>query len=458
MAHLNAEQQKYERLWREHAAYRVVAPGEQLADHFVALAKPQPHHTVIDFGCGTGRGALRIAQRTGAKVTAFDFVDGCMDPQVKAAGLVRFEQRDLTQPLELARPADFGYCTDVLEHIPPEDVEAGLANIVSSARRVYLCVSTVDDKMGALIGEPLHLTVRPAEWWRATLEDTLKCRVFWSHTTENAALFYCSAWATFDDFQHRTTINVEEERIRANMHANLAFGLAEVAPHDPQDTEISLLCGGPSLEDFAGKIRGPIVTVNGAYHWALEHGLTPGLQVIVDAREFNRRFVAPVVPGCKYAISSQCDPSIVASLPREQVLLWHGSGEKVQEWLGEYDRAHNQVREYYPVPGGTTVTLRALPLLAMLGFRRINVYGFDSCVRAGRHHAYAQPENDADGLIPISVNGRGFLCAGWMVQQCKEFMEIMRYILIPAGVELAVHGDGMIAAVLEAAAVEVGAG
>lgn len=455
-ATVNPEQSKYERLWRDHAAYRAVAPGEHLADVFIGLAKPQPHHTVIDFGCGTGRGAAKIARRTGATVLAIDFVDRCMDADVEG---VEFRQHDLAQPLKLERPADYGYCTDVMEHIPPEQVEAVLANIVSSARRVFLCISTVEDRMGALIGEPLHLTVQPPSWWQALLEDTLKCRVMWSQALDGAVMFYVTAWATFDDFQHSTVLNVEDERIRANIHANLALGLAEIAPHDPQpEVEIALVCGGPSAADHLDEIREksragmPVVTVNGAYNWMLEHGVRPGLQVLVDAREFNRRFVEPDVASCKYAVSSQCDPALVASLPRERTLLWHGAGELVQRWLREYDEARGQAREYYPVPGGTTVALRAMPLLAMLGFRRIHVYGFDSCVRAGQHHAYAQPENDADALVPIEVDGRTFLCAGWMLKQASEFQQVVRHILAPAGVELAVHGDGLIAAIIAAAA------
>lgn len=457
---MNVEQSKYERLWREHDAYRVVAPGEILADHFLALARPRPHQTVIDFGCGTGRGALRIAQRTGATVRALDFVDGCMDAEVRQSGLVQFEQRDLTVPLMLERPADFGYCTDVLEHIPPEDVDAVLANIVSSARRVYLCISTVDDVMGALIGEPLHLTVRPAAWWREKLETLLQCRIYEQQVTDAAAIFYVSAWATFEDIEHRVELNVEEQRIRSNIHRNLELGLAEVVPHAPQDGEVILLAGGPSLADHEDEIRAmhrrangtPIVTVNGAYNWAIERGFAPGLQVIVDAREFNRRFVEPVLPACRFAVSSQCDPDLVASLPRDQVLLWHGAGDLVHGWLREFDEARNQAREYFPVPGGSTVTLRALPLLGMLGFRRIHVYGFDSCLRGAAHHAYAQPENDGVGVMQIEVGGRAFHCHGWMVKQAQEFQLVVQHVLAPAGVELAVHGDGLIAAIIEAAA------
>jgi hypothetical protein len=347
-----------------------------------------------------------------------------------------------------------------MEHVPPEEVDAVLANIVTSARKVFFCISTVPDRMGALIGEDLHLTVQPPAWWRELLVEKLRCKVLWERSTENAAMFYVSAFMTFADIEHKVELNIEESRIRENIRANLSMGLTEIVPHAVQpDAEVMLLCGGPSLNDFRDEIVSrnvrdnmPAVTVNGTYHWLLQAGGRPGMQVVVDAREFNRRFVEPDVPQCRYAVSSQCDPALVAALPRERTLLWHGAGEQVEGWLREYAEEQGQSREWYPVPGGGTVTLRALPMLAMLGFRKIHVYGFDSCYRDGAHHAYAQPENERESLTEIVIDGRPFTCAPWMVKQADEFQALMRYVLIPVGVELTVYGDGLIAEILRAAA------
>lgn len=445
---MNAEQAKYEALWGQHQQYRTIAPGEQLAEHFLSLAKPLPHQLCVDFGCGTGRGAARIARR--CRVLAVDFAANCLDHNVQ----VDFRQHDLIEPLSLEGGiADFGYCTDVLEHIPPKDVERVLWNIITAARRVYFNVSTVEDRLGALIGEPLHLTVEPMAWWVGKLE-AMGFNVAFKQDLGSSCIIYGSAYFAFGDVEHKVELNIEQERVVDNIRRNLRLGLQEVQPHDAQDTEVMLLCGGPSLGDFADEIVArnragmPAITVNGAYNWLIERGGRPGAQVLVDAREFNRRFVEPTVLECKYLVSSQCDHALVASLPRSQTYLWHGASSLVESVVRGDSLAH----EWYPVPGGTTVTLRALPLLAMLGFRRIHVYGFDSCLRGDDHHAYAQPENDGDAVVSIFVAGEEFLCHGWMLKQAHEFQEVMRHLLVPAGVELAVHGDGLIAAILAAAA------
>ena len=46
------------------------------------------------------------------------------------------------------------------------------------------------------------------------------------------------------------------------------------------------------------------------------------------------------------------------------------------------------------IGGGTTVGLLAMSLAFLRGFRKIHLYGFDSCYRGDEHHAYAQNLND----------------------------------------------------------------
>ena len=89
--------------------------------------------------------------------------------------------------------------------------------------------------------------------------------------------------------------------------------------------------------------------------------------------------------------------------------------------------------DWYPVPGGSTETTRALCLLRMLGFHKIHSYGFDSCLLPDReHHAYDQKENDKDlqKTIEIKVGGgtkyeKTFLCAPWHAYQAKDFQQMV---------------------------------
>jgi uncharacterized Rossmann fold enzyme len=172
------EYEKYERMWA-FPEYRSVAPGEICAQTFLDVAKPSGK--VIDFGCGTGRGALKLHE-AGLDVLLLDFTDNSRDLQ--AMGLP-FLQHDLTKPIPAK--ADYGYCTDVMEHIPPGDVARVVQNVTDAAPVVFFQISTIPDQMGAAIGQDLHLTVRPHEWWRAFLQTYGE--VLWEQEQSIASLF-----------------------------------------------------------------------------------------------------------------------------------------------------------------------------------------------------------------------------------------------------------------------------
>ena len=441
----NPEQEKYKRMWA-HGEYREVAPGEHAAMAFLTQARLPADAEVIDFGCGTGRGALMLAAVGGARVKMLDFADNCLDPEVRQAlttqnGRLTFDVCDLTRPVP--HHAAYGYCTDVMEHIPPEDVLKVLSNILAAAEHVFFQISCVDDVMGALIGEPLHLTVQPATWWVQQLTG-LGAVVHWTVANDEACMIYCTAWGPASEIISRGRINVGETVADAQTRANVEAGWAHVTPHDKQEREVVLLAGGPSTQEhlrdiFKLRAEGAaLVTVNGAYDWAMDNGLAPSAQIVLDAREFNARFTRRPHPTCKYLIASQVHPSVLEGLPRERTLLWHSGVSDANEAL-----IREKTGYFFPVPGGSTVVLRAIPLLRMLGFARIHLFGFDSCVLGDKHHAYPQPENDREVTMPLTCGGRTFSCTPWMISQAAEFQDLVAFL--GNEVELAVYGDGLIA-------------
>jgi SAM-dependent methyltransferase len=455
------EQIKYEKMWAIED-YRVVAPGENTAMVFLEQAKPLPDSTCIDFGCGTGRGALMLSLLGKLRMTMVDFAENALDDDIRdicrtQPERIEFIQHDLNQALPISKPAVYGYCTDVMEHLPPEEVDQVLNVILGSAHNVFFRIDTRPDVMGERIGETLHLTVQPYSWWLDKFKER-KCYVRWSHDYDGkTCMFYVSSWAAYEDMEVEGKVNTEVEQVKKNIRANAEAGWQHMHPHPIQSTEIMLLCGGPSLNDFEDEIiklrnQGmPMVTTNGTYNWAIERGLKPSMQMIIDARPFNKRFLRPVVDGCKYFIASQCDPSILEGLPKEDTWLWHVSGMQggVKELLDEL-----YPEWWFSVPGGSTVTTRGLALLRMLGFHKLHVYGFDSCYRDDEHHAYEQPENNysLQNRVVASCGGtRTFLCDAWMYIQAQEFMQMVA-IFGDEGPDMNVKGDGLIAHIIETGA------
>lgn len=218
-----------------------------------------------------------------------------------------------------------------------------------------------------------------------------------------------------------------------------------------------ILGGGPSLNDFTEEIREkrqagmPLVTTNGAYHWCLDRGLNPSAQVVIDGRPFNKRFVQPHIEGCYYFLASQCHPETIEAAPRHQILLFHAGEKKLlQEILDDYDKKKGAGRRWYYVDGGATVMLRTIPLFIMLGYSKMHIYGFDSCLREGKDHAYEQPENRVKKQFEVSVGKKKFMCTPWMFIQAQQFIEEQK--IIANDCELAVYGDGLIAHIIETGA------
>jgi hypothetical protein len=154
-----SEREKYMRMWSV-AGYRQFSPGEEAAQTFLDVVKPDG--LVIDFGSGTGRGALAIS-KSGHDVFMLDFASNCRDNETLH---LPFLEHDLTEPCALRAP--YGYCTDVMEHIPPAQVELVIRNIMASAETVFFQIATVPDNFGAVINQRLHLTVEPHEFWSMT--------------------------------------------------------------------------------------------------------------------------------------------------------------------------------------------------------------------------------------------------------------------------------------------------
>jgi SAM-dependent methyltransferase len=451
----NPEAQKYGKMW-EHPEYREVSPGQRWAPVFLANAKPSARASVLDIGCGTGRGGLLLAAMGQLNVTLIDFVRNCLDAEVRELteqqpNSIRFVKADIEKPLPVV--AEYGFCCDVMEHIPPDKIDVVLDNILKAAQHVFFSIAMYEDSCGSLIDEDLHLSVHPYSWWLEKF-NSRDCVIHWSEEQPGQCLFYVSAWQDGQKVVDSGVLNSGEETVKANVKHNTSQRWQQVQPHETNDLECMILGGGPSLAGFEDEIKQKraegvkLITLNGTYNWAINHGLTPSAQIMVDARPFNARFTKPVVDDCKYLIASQCDPSVLEGLPHERTYLWHTSTDLIKDIL---DKAYDH---WWAIPGGSTVLLRAIPLMRMLGYRKFHLYGCDSCIVNDQHHAYAQPENDSELILPVIVNpgGRAFKCHPWQASQAQEMLALIKYL--GHEIELAIYGDGLLAHILNVGANE----
>lgn len=159
MPTLDTERDKYRRMWA-HKDYRISSPGDRAVPTFINSVSWRKGETLIDLGCGTGRASKKLAEY-GFLVTMLDFCEDAVE--VKDLPFIEANLWDLPSSL----PAfDWVYCSDVLEHLPPEHVDAALDGIARLTKKGgFLQIACFQDGCGSLIGEELHLTVHPPTWW-----------------------------------------------------------------------------------------------------------------------------------------------------------------------------------------------------------------------------------------------------------------------------------------------------
>lgn len=247
-------------------------------------------------------------------------------------------------------------------------------------------------------------------------------------------------------------LNLPAEQRLAHINSSIRRGLSQIRGHAPNDQTLCLVGSGPSLESTLPELQAlagegcPVVALNGAYGWLLEHGVKPTALVIIDGRAFNARFVTEHVDGCSYFFASQCAPELfdkVHGWPK--VFLWHcltGDDPVEKAVLDGY-----YMNSWQPVAGGCTVGSRAIVLFRILGFQKMHLFGMDSCYLDGKGHANDQPENDGDDRTKVVCAGREFLCSAW---HCEQGLELCDLIATNGEhFQLSIHGNGLLAYILE---------
>jgi hypothetical protein len=265
-----------------------------------------------------------------------------------------------------------------------------------------------------------------------------------------------------EGFEDKGSVNTTDDDLLANVRHSIRLGYPQVRPEAPKGDRVCIVGGGPSLADTFHELRdlyfdgAKVITVNGSAAWCLERNIRPSGHIVLDARASNARFVNPPIPRCKYFLASQCHPETWAAVEgRPDVFIWHAAvkgNPTVGKLLNEFYQDM-----WMETPGGTTVVMRALAILAGAGFRRFDLFGVDSCFMGNAHHAYEQPENAGDQPYEITVSptghpdlGRKFICAGWHVKQLECFLQTVR--VNGHNFLLNVHGDGLLAYALKSSA------
>ena len=149
-------------------AYQVFGGGSLL--QHISIVKKLARHadakSVLDYGSGKG---LLYGE------TNLQLPDGTVIPSVKEFwGMESIQLYDPGVEEFAARPSssfDGVISTDVLEHIPEEDIDWVLAECFGFAQRfLYMNIASYPAKKILPNGWNAHVTIRPPGWWRERIK------------------------------------------------------------------------------------------------------------------------------------------------------------------------------------------------------------------------------------------------------------------------------------------------
>jgi len=259
-------------------------------------------------------------------------------------------------------------------------------------------------------------------------------------------------------------VNQSHWIIRKNIRHNIRRHIPQLAPCNPQPrTHIAIVGGGWSLNDpktfeelrqlyFDGV---KLVALNGAGRWLMERNMRPSIQICMDSRPQNVAFLEEPIPGCRYILSSQCDPAMFDICEDRDVTMFHLFTED-EEGARRPDPINRRLDAYYngrwtKIPTAGTAGIVAPILCRALGFEFQHLFGVDSCYApTGEHHAYSQSWNDGEGAVNFETSdGRVFKCSAWQASQAQTFIDMIH--VYGNQIQISVHGAGLIAHLIETA-------
>lgn len=159
---MSSEREKYVKVWKN-PDYRVASPAERHMPQLVKIFCPDVGESLIDWGCGTGRASYELWKQLGMDVTMVDIAYNALDQKVveaaRSSSRLRFITHDISESTDLT--ADYSLCCDVMEHLPPDQVDKTLDNIIGSSEHTLFVIATFEEHT-----QPdLHLSVHGYRWW-----------------------------------------------------------------------------------------------------------------------------------------------------------------------------------------------------------------------------------------------------------------------------------------------------
>lgn len=240
---------------------------------------------------------------------------------------------------------------------------------------------------------------------------------------------------------------VDKEVIRANIQKNVRMIRNWFVPCKRTEEKIIICSAGPSLDPLEIKKYYDdgckIVAVKHALKPLQKAGVIPWAVILLDPREHVANFIDDIHPDSLVFVASMVDTSVIDRLLEKKLKI---IGYHVAVGANETDFLRNGD---CIIIGGSATSTRGISLLEGLGFRNMELFGYDCS-----YHEKPDLQEKKDNAIlkyqeitlEVETYGdkkikRTFWTEGQFLAQLQEFRN---FYFHKENLNLNIHGDGMI--------------
>lgn len=250
---------------------------------------------------------------------------------------------------------------------------------------------------------------------------------------------------------------VEKDDLKDNILKNMELIEKWVEKCKPHEDLGIIASAGPSLKKtmpmikshvengnpMGGKAR--VLAVKHSYPTLVEAGIVPWGCVVLDPRSINgvsthgivrKKLFTDIHPDTLWFVASMTNPEVTEYLLSEgaKVYGWHaftGSSLRIPELRGQT-----------MIMGGTCAAMRSVGVLHHLGFRKMHMHGFDSCLDGPPTDPKEMIEEGKPKYLRVEMGGKEFWTTGELVAQAQDFEKLLEREDVDY--ELSVFGEGII--------------
>lgn len=217
---------------------------------------------------------------------------------------------------------------------------------------------------------------------------------------------------------------------------------------------IALIGGGPSLSSHKVDIlSGPyeeIIIAGSAHDYFVKRmGIDTKDKmwkniycIVCDPDPIMSEYLTLHNSNITYLLASQCSKEVFDLFKDREVYIWDATGrEDLNNELFQDISNH--------IPGGCTIGTRAIMAAIGMGYKKLHLFGYDSCVYEDKHHAYEflHPDKEILGdLIDVKLDhpdSPTFKAAGYMLAQLFDFQNLLKTYATNLNIEI--FGGGLLA-------------